>query len=83
MRQAVPRRTYSNSRRACLPGATVRVGCLGLRAAIAVFSSTDRTSALTGGSRYNPQMSAARSQNSGVSRRLSQPVTLWTFRSKL
>ena len=47
-----------------------------LLAWIEVFSSTDNTNACSGGSRYRPQTSRTRSQNSGSSRRLSQPRTL-------
>lgn len=50
-REAVPWRTYSNSWRAARPGAAGWVGCLRERAAIAVFSSIDSSTALSGGLR--------------------------------
>src|SRR5215213_5675273 len=59
---AVPWRTYSCSWRAGRPGATGWVGRVRLRAGMPVFSSTLSTRALVGGTRYSPQMSAARSQ---------------------
>jgi hypothetical protein len=46
---------------------------------MAVFSSMDSTTAPVGGLQYSSQMSRARSQNAGVSRRVSQPVTLCGF----
>ena len=49
---------------------------------MAVFSSIERTTAFSGGDKYSPHTSAARSQNSGVSLRFSQPFTRWGFTSR-
>src|SRR5215217_2207423 len=59
-RIAVPWRTYSCSWRVGRPGAGRVVGRVRLRAGMPVFSSTLSTRALVGGTRYSPQMSAAR-----------------------
>jgi hypothetical protein len=63
-------------------GATGWVGRVRLRAPIPVFSSTDSTSALVGGTRYSPQTSAARSQKAGSSGRVIQPRTRWGLMSR-
>ena len=47
--EAVPWRTYSNSRRAGRPDRTGWVGCLRLLVRVAVFSSMDSTTAFFGG----------------------------------
>ena len=62
---AVPWRSYSNSRRSAWPGTAGRVGLTRALACIPVFSSTDHTTALLGGSRYRPHTSPAFSQKSG------------------
>src|SRR4029453_2849665 len=79
---AVPGRTYSCSWRAGRPGPTGVVGRVRLRAPIPVFSSTDSTSALVGGTMDSPQMSAARSQKPGSSGRVIQLRTRWGLMSR-
>ena len=61
----MPLRSYSNSRRSRTPGTAGRVGLIRALAWIEVFSSTDHTTALEGGFRYNAHTSAAFSQKSG------------------
>src|SRR3984957_12782194 len=62
---AVPWRRYSNSRRTAMPGIAGRVGLTRLLACIPDFSSTDHTTAFSGGLRYRPHTSPAFSQKSG------------------
>jgi hypothetical protein len=53
------------SRRVGIPGMAARVGLTRLLAWIPVFSSTDHTTAFSGGFRYRPHTSPAFSQKSG------------------
>src|SRR3954451_3495590 len=62
---AVPWRRYSNSRLAGIPGTAGRDGLTRLLACMPDFSSTDHTTAFSGGFRYSPHTSAALAQKSG------------------
>ena len=56
---------YSNSRRAPVPGTAGLVALTREVACMPDFSSTDQTTAFSGGLRYSPQTSPAFSQKSG------------------
>src|SRR5664279_5259870 len=73
IREAVPCRTYSNSRSSGRPRRAARVRRLRLRAWIAVFSSTLNSTASSGGVRYSAHTACAFLMNSGSGGRLSQP----------